>query len=63
MTDEEFYEWHGETYPFSRCVQCIWRGDGEEVCDDTWCWEHECTIKMEWGCPEFRPNEKYAEKD
>lgn len=49
LTDAEMFEALG-IYSEHHCSDCLWRGDGEEIADDTYCWTHEMTIRPEWYC-------------
>jgi hypothetical protein len=55
MTDEEYMEWGGLV--FGPCHLCTYCGDGKELNDLGWCYQHERLVKPLWGCCEFEKPE------
>ena len=53
LTDQELYEVLG-MYSEHHCSDCLFRGDGEEIDDDTYCWEHQMTIRRDWYCNSWK---------
>lgn len=56
LTDAELFEALGKDSTH-HCEDCAFRGDGEEIDDFTYCWQHGMTIRLEWFCNEWEEPE------
>ena len=62
MTKEEYFLEMCGLVSEGHCEDCIWRGDGEEVCDDNYCYEKGMIVQRNWSCLKFK-SVKSAEEE